>query len=763
MIMFMTMTLDPQDSFLSGSKGLLGLQDMLLIGGDGNEGDSDNRFIMNQDGDSMDGITSSQCIEILEDIVEEMNDTSLPVPSNPTPSKKQASSPTASNAANTSTPPITTSASISDYYATASPRRKEIRANYKSNIHKIVDHFDLPIHYAHGREKLDLKMVKDLELVESQDGDNKLGIYERLMNPQSQFGKTIVQQFAKFYSTDESFLQQNQELLSKFNPQDAFQVPIRDCMIQLWDDIKNDTDFNYTYSYLDWEMFNFLNQNEWFLLFMTWYNLSAPIMSLLGPVMLLILPVIVILLGNSPLNGENYVRVLMEMMEDNAVGRLMTSSFRNSSPQEKLSMLMSATFYCFSIYQNFVMCQKFYKNMKLIHTNIGVILEYVQASISDMQKFLQISGSLSRYEDFNKDVRWNLDKLQKMEADLVRISPYMFSYQKVMEMGYVLRCFYNIYNDADLNDAMLFSFGFSGFYECMQGLANRVHAGKMSPVEFVRPGMDDKGSEEDEEEEGEKEEKDTPKTKKALTKVSTKLTSAYYPGIIDKPDIVVNDITLDRNMIITGPNASGKTTVLKSTLVNILLCQQLGVGCFTEATLIPYNHFHCYLNIPDTSGRDSLFQSESRQCSEILKSIKTNKSRHFCAFDELYSGTNPEEAELCGYAFLLYLTKQKARVDFVLTTHYGNMCRRLDKQKSIANMRMKIENREESHSAVDLDDAEEDLDIHNNYTYKLEEGINDKNGGIVILQQMEYPKEVLETLASNKGKQNHEEDAESIL
>ncbi len=65
-------------------------------------------------------------------------------------------------------------------------------------------------------------------------------------------------------------------------------------------------------------------------------------------------------------------------------------------------------------------------------------------------------------------------------------------------------------------------------------------------------------------------------------------------------------------MIITGPNASGKTTILKTTLINTILTQQFGCGFYSEATMYPFNHIHCYLNIPDTSGRDSLFQSETR-------------------------------------------------------------------------------------------------------------------------------------------------------
>ena len=45
-----------------------------------------------------------------------------------------------------------------------------------------------------------------------------------------------------------------------------------------------------------------------------------------------------------------------------------------------------------------------------------------------------------------------------------------------------------------------------------------------------------------------------------------------------------------------------------------------------------------------------------------------NEDRHLCVFDELYSGTNPEEATKSSYAFLKYLAKYK-HLDFILTTH----------------------------------------------------------------------------------------------
>jgi DNA mismatch repair ATPase MutS len=139
-------------------------------------------------------------------------------------------------------------------------------------------------------------------------------------------------------------------------------------------------------------------------------------------------------------------------------------------------------------------------------------------------------------------------------------------------------------------------------------------------------------------------------------------------------EIVKNDIVLDKKLIITGPNAAGKTTIIKTTLFNVLLSQQFGYGVYKTATIVPYHFLHCYLNIPDTSGRDSLFQAESRRCKEILDCITTHASkRHFGIFDELYSGTNPYEAVASAYGYIHHISEMK-NVDFMLTTHYIHLC-----------------------------------------------------------------------------------------
>ena len=86
-----------------------------------------------------------------------------------------------------------------------------------------------------------------------------------------------------------------------------------------------------------------------------------------------------------------------------------------------------------------------------------------------------------------------------------------------------------------------------------------------------------------------------------------------------------------------------------------------------------YDNFYSYLNIPDTSNRDSLFQAEARRCKDIIAKIEQNQDeRHFCIFDEIYSGTNPNDDALCANVYLV-MNMYKDSVDYIITTHYVDL------------------------------------------------------------------------------------------
>jgi DNA mismatch repair ATPase MutS len=148
-----------------------------------------------------------------------------------------------------------------------------------------------------------------------------------------------------------------------------------------------------------------------------------------------------------------------------------------------------------------------------------------------------------------------------------------------------------------------------------------------------------------------------------------------------------------------------------------------------------------------------LFQAESRRCKEIIDVVsKTQKettpntvqTRHFCIFDELYSGTNPLEATKSAYAFLKYLSNYD-NVDFVLTTHYVSVCKRLKKYKQIKNYKMDV-----LPHATDENSCE--------YTYKIKSGISNVQGAFQILKDMNYPKEILDSMREDTWKKRKSEN-----
>ena len=275
-------------------------------------------------------------------------------------------------------------------------------------------------------------------------------------------------------------------------------------------------------------------------------------------------------------------------------------------------------------------------------------------------------------------------------------------------VGYMLKCFYRIFSVPQYESAIRYSVGFEGYINNLIGVNNNIVSGNVNIATFsVR------------------------KNNNCIFK------NQYYPALMNE-NPVKNDCSFKKNIVISSPNKSGKTTILKTTAINIIFTQQLGCGFYSSGTLKPYSHIHSYLNIPDTSGRDSLFQAESRRCKEIIDVIKkyndAAKYRHFCIFDELYSGTNPDEASKAGHAFLKYLTKYE-NVNFILTTHYFKICKKFNNSELVQNYKMEVN--------VLGDGSFE-------YTYKIKKGISKIKGGIRVLKDMDYPDEIIKFIEKNK-------------
>jgi hypothetical protein len=572
--------------------------------------------------------------------------------------------------------------------------------NEFKQIVEINEFFKLPIYYNDKKIKLKNNIIDDLELVKTVDSSGCNPIYNYFFNSDNELSQKLITQMSQYYTTDISFLNETQQLLKTYKKMDNKYVnysPNYTNILEIWDEIKAETDFKEKYYYVDWEILTFLNKSEHFLQFMSLYNLASPVISLFVPIIILIIPFFIIRMKGLNLTVSEYVDVLKILAESHAIGKLFTK-FSEVSANEKIYMLISAAFYVFSIYQNITVCVKFNNNMIKIHKYFNEINTYLDFTVQSIDNYLSYSTDLTSHTEFNKILREKKDTLLELKLKISRISEYKITnFRKIHEIGHVLKYFYELHDDKVYNDALMYSFGFNGYIDCLEGLICNIEERKINYAQF------------------------TNENKKTIFKKS------YYASLMNN-NPVKNTVKLKKNLIITGPNASGKTTILKSTLINIIFTQQFGCGFYESAKINPYKYIHCYINIPDTSGRDSLFQAEARRCKEILDIVNSNKNdTHFCIFDEIYSGTNPEEAVVSATAFMEYLIKNK-NVSCLLTTHFLKIAKKLKKNANVLNQQMFTT--KTNNKIV--------------YSYTLKEGISEVKGGINVLCDMNYPQEIID-------------------
>lgn len=202
------------------------------------------------------------------------------------------------------------------------------------------------------------------------------------------------------------------------------------------------------------------------------------------------------------------------------------------------------------------------------------------------------------------------------------------------------------------------------------------------------------------------------------------------------PDkVVTNDIELGHdsssNVILTGPNAAGKSTFLKALTVSLILAQSFGIAPAGAMKFTPFIKINTYLNIADEEGRESLFQAEMRRAQELLSSIKGLKKGEFSfvIMDEIFTGTNPKEGTAGAYAVAKSVSKYLQSI-CIVATHF----KKLTDLEADTNGRFK--NYKVYVNKFDTGD------IH--YPYKVVPGISDQAIALLLLEKQGFDREILD-------------------
>ena len=541
--------------------------------------------------------------------------------------------------------------------------------------------FQLPIYYNNNKKPLSNQIDSDLELSV---------LYENIFNSTNNFGSLTQNMWKVNYTSDKNFLKDTQQLLKTKLPE--FKNDNSN-LLNLWKKINTDENlgFHAKYQYIEWDKLYFLNKNSDFLQLISIYNLSSPIISLCIPIIFLIIPFLILRIQGINMNFKNYYDILIVLFKKHQLGQLFNLS--SVSWDKRIYILISFTFYILQIYQNIRSCIMFYNNMKVIHYDLLEFKNHINYTLKYFEFFENNCKKLNTYDKFIANMKIHKLYFLKIKNELDSILPYKLSLNNFKQIGKVMKLYYELYQCDELKTSFNYSLHFCGYVDNLCCLQKKIDSKILGKCKF--------------------------------TKNKTKFINAFYPIIKEKP--IKNTYDLNKNILITGPNAAGKTTIIKTTIFNIIISQQIGYGFYDKACLCLYDFIHSYINIPDTSGRDSLFQAEARRCKNILSIIENNKkSKHFCVFDELYSGTNPYEAIGSGVSFLKYLNNYP-NVFFIITTHFIDLCNRLDNYKNIINCNMQV-------------------NINNEileYKYKLIKGISKIKGGIKVLTDLKYPQEII--------------------
>ena len=154
---------------------------------------------------------------------------------------------------------------------------------------------------------------------------------------------------------------------------------------------------------------------------------------------------------------------------------------------------------------------------------------------------------------------------------------------------------------------------------------------------------------------------------------NTKLLNMKNP-LLPKTQMA-NPINLRRNVVITGPNAAGKTTYVKSILCNVILSQTLGLVNAIDSETVIYDTIISFMRISDILGSKSYFEVEAEYCSNMMNKadyLEKNGLKGLFMMDEPMHSTPPTEGMATAFAVAEYIGTLP-NTNIILTTHFHKL------------------------------------------------------------------------------------------
>jgi len=190
----------------------------------------------------------------------------------------------------------------------------------------------------------------------------------------------------------------------------------------------------------------------------------------------------------------------------------------------------------------------------------------------------------------------------------------------------------------------------------------------------------------------------------------------YHPGLQSSRRIY-NSVEMGstdrrKNVLLTGPNRGGKSTLLKSLGCAVLMAQTVGIVFGRSATLPVFDNIITALSPQDVVGKLSLFEAEIEFAKDVKQRLAVTPGNTFLMMDEIFHGTNAHDGVEASQVFLddLYNSNATSGLYSIVSTHYMDLPERYG-DKWTQNLCME--------ASVDVNDPDRLV-----YTYRVCHGVN---------------------------------------
>ena len=416
-------------------------------------------------------------------------------------------------------------------------------------------------------------------------------------------------------------------------------------ILWFWKEIDENLQSIHDMIYFSSSYLSFFNYNEIYLLTMNIYKIFiSPVITVVSPLSSIIFLFIM----------YSYYKINIPFSEMLTIcKKLFFSQFSGNS---KLKIFVSVSiwlfFYFQGIYQTINVSKQINKISNLFHNKINTLTKFVKVT-NDIHTNVLKNNLEFKY----LDILENLNKLiPSLNNKLFDSEPSLFN-----NKGKIFSTYYTILNIKEQFEPLLHFISEVDYYNSIKQiyLEFKKKDNKICLPEYV----DNKD-------------------------ILFEIKDCWHPYLQNKP--VKNSIHLDKNVIITGPNAAGKSTFIKTLLLNTILSQTISLSSSSYFKLSLFENLNSYLHIPDTKGKESLFEAEMNRSLDYISFLENNRNKKsLIIMDEIFSSTNNIEGVEAAKIVCNKLSKFKNNIT-LLTTHYSELSELEKKSNKFINYKFKI-------------------------------------------------------------------------